>query len=125
MKQRLLYVGILLVVVIIACSKKTVATKDSGVVSTASESGTSTTFETTPSESLKGSGETVVADASLMAAGKTVYETKCIRCHAMKPLAAFTEPRWDAILKLMAPKANLTQVETQQVTAYVKANAKR
>jgi hypothetical protein len=125
MKQRLLYVGILLVVVIIACSKKTVATKDSGVVSTASESGTSTTFETTPSESLKGSGETVVADASLMAAGKTVYETKCIRCHAMKPLAVFTEPRWDAILKLMAPKANLTQVETQQVTAYVKANAKR
>ena len=43
----------------------------------------------------------------------------------MKPLAAFTDPRWEAILKIMVPKANLTQVETQQVTAYVKANAKR
>ena len=125
MKQRLLYVGILLVVVIIACSKKTVATKETGVDNTLYGSGSGTTFETTPSESLKGSGETVVADVSLMAAGKTVYETKCIRCHAMKPLAAFTEPRWDAILKLMTPKANLTQVETQQVSAYVKANAKR
>ena len=115
----------MLAVVVVACSKKTVATKDPVVVSTTPGLGNSTTFETTPSESVKGSGETAIADASLMAAGKTVYETKCIRCHAMKPLAAFTEPRWDAILKIMVPKANLNQIETQQVSAFVKANAKR
>jgi len=125
MKQRLLYLGIVLAVVIVACSKKTVASKDAAVVSATSGPGNSTTFETMPSESVKGIGETAVTDANLIAGGKTVYETKCIRCHAMKPLAAFTEPRWDAILKIMAPKATLTQVETQQVAAYVKANAKR
>jgi len=124
MKQKLLYVAIMLMLIIVACSKKTVATKDASVKA---EPGlaNSATSETMPSESVKGIAETVIADANLLAAGKTVYETKCIRCHAMKPLTGFTEPRWDAILKIMAPKANLTQVETQQVAAYVRANAKR
>jgi len=125
MKQKLLLVGIVLPLLIIACSKKTVATRETSVVSTASGPGTATAPEATPSESVKGSAETAVADVNLMAAGKTVYETKCIRCHAMKPLAQFTEPRWDAILKIMAPKANLTPGETEQLTAYVKANAKK
>ena len=124
MKRKLVYAVIILSLIIVACSKKTVATKDANV-STAAGSATSTTLETTPSESLKGTAEVGLTDANLLTAGKTVYETKCIRCHAMKPLAAFTEPRWDAILKIMAPKANLTQVETQQVAAYVKTNAKR
>jgi mono/diheme cytochrome c family protein len=123
MKRKLLFAVIMLTLIIVECSKKTVATKDASV-STATGSPAMTTSETTPSESLKGSAEAVMVDASLLIAGKTVYETKCIRCHAIKPLAAFTEPRWDAILKIMAPKANLTQVETQQVAAYVKANAK-
>jgi cytochrome c5 len=124
MKRKLLYAVIMLMLIIVACSKKTVATKDASVNA---EPGlaNSATSETTPSESEKGTAETVIVDANLLAAGKTVYETKCIRCHAMKPLAGFTEPRWDAILKIMAPKANLTQVETQQVAAYVRANAKR
>jgi hypothetical protein len=125
MKRKPLFVGIVLAVLIIACSKKTVATKETAAVSTAPGSGSNVRPETTPSESLNGNEETVAADANLTAAGKTVYETKCIRCHSMKPLAAYTEPRWDAILKIMAPKANLTQGETQQVTAYVKANAKK
>jgi hypothetical protein len=110
--------------IIVACGKKTVATRDTNG-NTTTGSTAAMAPETAPSESLKGSGETVVPDANLLTAGKTVYETKCIRCHAMKPMAAFTEPRWDGILKIMAPKANLTQVETEQVTAYVKANAKK
>ena len=124
MKQTQLFVGIALVLIVVGCSKKTVATRDAPVNTTAAAPAT-VISETTPSEPLKGSGETVVADANLLAAGKSVYETKCIRCHAMKPIAAFTEPRWDAILKIMAPKANLTQVEAQQVAAYVKTNAKK
>jgi len=124
MKGKLSYAVIVLTIIIVACSKKTVATRDT-TVSTTTGSTAGMTSETTSSESLKGSGETVAADANLLAAGKTVYETKCIRCHAMKPVAAFTEPRWDGILKIMAPKANLSQVETEQVAAYVKANAKK
>jgi cytochrome c5 len=124
MKQKLVYAVIVLALIVVACAKKTVATKEVAA-NTTTGSPAIVTSETAPSESLNGTGETVVADANLLAAGKTVYETKCIRCHAMKPLAAFTEPRWDAILKIMAPKANLTQVETQQVAVYVKTNAKR
>jgi cytochrome c5 len=124
MKQNLSYAVIMLMLIIVACSKKTVAAKDASV-SREPGSANSATAETTPSELVKSTAETIIADANLIAAGKTVYETKCIRCHAMKPLAGFTEPRWDTILKIMAPKANLTQVETQQVAAYVKANAKR
>ena len=124
MKRKLVCVVIILTLIFGACSKKTLATKDANV-GTAAGSANSTTSETTPSESLNGAAETIVTNANLLTSGKAVYETKCIRCHAMKPLTAFTEPRWDAILKIMAPKANLTQVETQQVAAYVKANAKK
>jgi cytochrome c5 len=124
MKQKQFCAVIMLAVITVACSKKTVATKDTSA-STPTGPPVAITSETTASESLTGSAETPVADANLLAAGKAVYETKCIRCHAMKPVAAFTEPRWDGILKIMASKANLTQLETQQVSAYVKANAKR
>jgi len=125
MKQKLFYFGFILTMIIIACSKKTVATKDSGVVSTTPATSTGMTSDGAPTESLRGNSETAVADVNLMAAGKTVYETKCVRCHAMKPVTGYTEPRWDAILKVMAPKAKLSEMETQQVAAYVKANARR
>lgn len=124
MKRKLAGAVIMLTLILGACSKKTIAAKDANV-STAAGSATSTTSETTPSESSNSSAEIAVTNANLLTSGKAVYETKCIRCHAMKPLTAFTEPRWDAILKVMAPKANLTQIEAQQVAAYVKANAKK
>lgn len=60
-----------------------------------------------------------------LAAGKTVYETKCTRCHAAKPLEAFTQERWVGILKSMVPKARLDSTQTMQVTAYVNAHAKK
>ncbi len=101
------------VLITIACGKKTVATKDVAV----------NTSEISSAETLKSNAE--VADASLLAAGKTIYETKCTRCHGMKPTISYSSERWDSILKLMASKSKLTETETQQVTAYVKANAKR
>jgi hypothetical protein len=42
----------------------------------------------------------------------------------MKPTVAYTADRWNGILKLMAPRARLTETETQQVTAFVRANSK-
>jgi cytochrome c5 len=60
-----------------------------------------------------------------MAAGKTIYETKCNKCHAPKVLDAYTTERWAGILKSMIPKAKLNADESAQVTAYVNANAKK
>jgi cytochrome c5 len=108
-----LFFLLFIVSLIIACSKRTVAAKDVAV---------NTSTEISSSENSKSNSE--ATEASVLAAGKTIYETKCIRCHGMKPTASYTPDRWDGILKLMVPKAGLTEIETEQVTAYVKANAK-
>jgi mono/diheme cytochrome c family protein len=100
--------------IIFACSKKNVATQ---------EVTTNTPRETSLPEIPK-SNTDATTDVSLTAAGKSIYETKCTRCHGMKPVTSYTTYRWDGILKLMAPKAKLTETEIQQVTAYVKSNAK-
>ena len=68
--------------------------------------------------------EPVVAAADLEA-GKVVYTTKCSRCHAAKPVENWTAEGWQPILKSMIPKARLDSVQSYQVTAYVKANAKK
>jgi mono/diheme cytochrome c family protein len=57
-------------------------------------------------------------------AGRTIYTTKCTKCHGDKGVSNYTATTWDGILKYMAPNAKLTPTETAQVTAYVKANAK-
>ena len=112
--KKIVSVLVVLAITFIACSKKTVATKD--VVTTG------TTEAVQPETSTSAGG---ALDANLLAAGKTIYETRCTRCHGMKPLDVYTPERWDGILKIMVPKAKLTESETQQVTAYVKANAKK
>jgi mono/diheme cytochrome c family protein len=64
-------------------------------------------------------------DAALIAEGKTVYEAKCGKCHALKVVDVYTTQRWEGILRMMIPKAKLTEDEAKQVTAYVNANAKK
>lgn len=66
-----------------------------------------------------------VVSAELLEAGKLVYTTKCSRCHAAKPVENWTAEGWQPILKSMIPKAKLDSVQSAQVTAYVKANAKK
>jgi cytochrome c5 len=111
--KKLLSALFILSLIIIACSKKTVATKNIPV---------NTSSEISSDENSKSNSE--ATEASVLAAGKTIYETKCTRCHGMKSTASYTIDRWDGILKLMAPKAKLIEIETEQVTAYVRANAK-
>ena len=57
--------------------------------------------------------------------GKSIYTTKCNRCHAAKNAGNYTFGQWQGILRSMVPKANLNAEEESQVTAYVKANAKQ
>jgi len=112
--KKILSASLVLILIIIACSRKTVATQDIT---------TNTSTEITPAETSKSNTGTV--EVSSIAAGKTIYETKCARCHGLKPISDYTSERWDRILKSMVPKAKLTETETRQVTAYVKFNAKR
>ena len=61
----------------------------------------------------------------LASVGKTVYTTRCNRCHGLKNTENYTEQQWTGILKNMIPKARLNEDESKQVTAYVMANAKK
>ena len=64
-------------------------------------------------------------DPALVEAGKSVYTTKCTKCHALKVVDNYTVEKWTGILQSMIPKAKLDETESAQVTAYVTANAKK
>lgn len=57
--------------------------------------------------------------------GQSIFNAKCGRCHGLKPTTDYTADRWAGILAVMAPRANLTVDEREQVYAYVKANSKK
>jgi len=57
-------------------------------------------------------------------AGQATFNAKCGRCHGYKIPSDYTVDRWISIMQVMAMKANLTDIEKENVLAYVKANAK-
>jgi hypothetical protein len=57
--------------------------------------------------------------------GKTVFVSKCGGCHALKNAGDYTSNQWNTILRNEIPKANLDSRESDQVTAYILANAKK
>jgi mono/diheme cytochrome c family protein len=121
-----------LMILVWGCAKK--------IASTSTVSTTSNT-QTLPAEPTTGRGAEVTTttitpaviaapktedpgDAAI-AAGQTIYNSKCGRCHGLKTISDFTAERWTGILASMAPKANLTDAEKENVYAYIKANAKK
>jgi mono/diheme cytochrome c family protein len=95
----------LFVLATMACHRKTVASSTAAVNSEKAKSD--------------------AAHAELVVQGKTVYTTRCNKCHALKTVENYTADRWGNILKSMVPKAKLNDAEAQQVTAYVLENAKK
>ncbi len=57
--------------------------------------------------------------------GQSTFNAKCSRCHGLKITTDYTSDRWVSIMQVMATKANLTDVEKENVLAYVRANAKK
>lgn len=56
-------------------------------------------------------------------AGKTIFTTRCGRCHGLPEPAQYTAQRWDGILSYMIPRSRLNDEQGIHVTAYLKANA--
>lgn len=111
MKKSILLTAVL-AVVIIACHKKGVPTVADRTVQ--------------PEPPASPTAPVVAAHtAADLEAGKVIYETKCIRCHAAKPVETYTAERWAGILRSMIPKARLDSAQKMQVTAYVNTNAKK
>lgn len=64
-------------------------------------------------------------EEAALIAGQNTYNAKCGRCHAYKVTTEFTADRWMSIMAVMSIKANLTETERANVTAYVRANSKK
>lgn len=101
-------VVVLIIFFVFACSRKTIPASDTNA-------GTPTIDTSKMDE----------APATIIAQGKTIYTTRCNRCHGLKNVSKYTSAHWDNILKRMIPKARLNETEAQLVTAYVKEYAKK
>ena len=104
----------LIVFAIGACSKKLTPAK-----TTSTDSNATTTTLATRSADTK-----TVASAEIIAAGKTTYEAKCGRCHALHAADEYTAEKWVPLVDAMAPKSKLTDTEKTNVRAYVQTGAK-
>ncbi len=60
-----------------------------------------------------------------LALGKTIYISRCARCHDLPKTEQYTIKRWEGILTSMIPKARLNEEQSVHLTAYVKANASK
>jgi cytochrome c5 len=60
-----------------------------------------------------------------IAAGKTLFESRCNRCHDLKEPKEYTSERWTPILQSMIPKARLNEEQAKELTSYVTANSKK
>jgi mono/diheme cytochrome c family protein len=97
--------------------------------------GSSTTTTTTTTTASTGDNATAAGartaaptgltpEAAAAIAGQKTYNAKCGSCHGLKVTTDFTSDRWASILAVMAPKAQLTETEKNNVYAYVKENSK-
>ncbi|MFM7710631.1 MAG: c-type cytochrome [Ferruginibacter sp.] len=91
-----------LLIVLAACSKKTVP---SSTQAQSTDKPASTTVD-------------------MAVSGKQVFEAKCGRCHALKSPSEFTSQEWRPIMNRMADKAKLSVEEKTQVLTYVMQGAK-
>jgi mono/diheme cytochrome c family protein len=118
---------LVLVILVFACSKKTMTTTETKTQGPVLEKADSET-ETTLVEEKSISNTPIKTDPAhndMLVAGQRVYIAYCGRCHALNPVEKFSAQRWDGILKSMIPKAKLNTEQSKQVTAYVMANAKK
>lgn len=66
-----------------------------------------------------------VPPADEHAAGKSLFNAKCGRCHDLPVPANYTAERWGPIMVAMSQKARLDEDQSKKITAFVKANAKK
>ena len=104
------FASIVIAGIVFACSRKTIP--QSEIIISNQEKKVDTT-------------EIVATNTNETNAGKSVYTTRCGRCHALKPVENYTVQQWENILKSMRPKAGLNETDSKQVTVYVMEHAKK
>lgn len=54
-----------------------------------------------------------------------LYQQRCSTCHALPETGKFTANQWPPIMRGMGPRSGLTAEQTQLLTRYAQAHAKR
>jgi len=54
-----------------------------------------------------------------LAAGKSLYENSCARCHKLYEPKAYTKTEWTPILVKMGKKAKLDETQMASITNYI------
>lgn len=68
---------------------------------------------------------TDLAKSEMLKKGEDLFNLRCGRCHDLPAPSQYTAADWEPIMARMAPKAKLSADETNWVSAYVNANAKK
>jgi cytochrome c5 len=124
MKQPFRIVTLVLLVASVACGRKAVPAATPAPV----PAPTPDTSKMVPPPPPVPATPPVMAPAPVpnadVAAGETLYNQNCGKCHVLHKANEYTAPRWLRIIDKMAPKAHLSETQKTQVVAFVKANAK-
>jgi hypothetical protein len=118
--KKFLFLVFVISVVSAACSRNTVGSKEPVIPKR-----DATITGISSRQLVSQLNSSITGDANYISQGKLIYETKCTRCHETRKVDQYTEQRWDGILDVMAVRARLNAAETQQVAAFIKANAKK
>ena len=104
---------------LIACSKKITSPAATPVNQAETKTETPVAIVTQPVSTAKPPAMPGTDDMA-----QSLYANKCTRCHGLKDPGNFTASRWDGILNVMVPRANLTSDEKSTIVNYIKAHAK-
>lgn len=64
-------------------------------------------------------------DSIMISEGKTLYETKCRKCHTLYKPGDYKLSQWKKNLKDMKYKAELNNDEYKKILAYLEENCKK
>jgi len=103
-------------------SGSVVTTPSASVQNTATAAPVATTPSTPDGSRTPAAGSNTMSPEMM---GQATFNAKCGKCHAYKITTDYTVERWISVMQVMAPKAQLSDTEKDNVLAYVKANAKK
>ena len=63
-----------------------------------------------------------VASASIPPTGAQLWAENCNRCHNYRPATSWSDPQWEAVVRHMRFRANLTGEEQRLITEFMKAS---
>lgn len=61
----------------------------------------------------------MTGSAPTLVQGRTIYVTRCAKCHAVEPVKKYSREQWKTIIPDMAEETKLSPSETAAVAAYI------